>query len=123
MRVGIDVIEVDRVKAAIERHGERFLRRIFTEAEIEYCTRRKKPYHSFAGRFAAKEAVLKAIGTGLSSGIRWKDVEIRNDERGRPYVILHGRAEEVVGNRKIDISISHSDTCAAAVCIIYQQGE
>ena len=117
--MGIDVIEVERVKSAIEKHGERFLRRIFTEREIEYCSGRKKPHQSFAGRFAAKEAVMKAIGTGLSSGIRWKDIEILNDERGRPYVILHGRAKEMAGNLKIDISISHSDTCAAAVCIMY----
>ena len=123
MRVGIDVIEVERVKSAIEKYGERFLRRIFTEREINYCSRRKKPYQSFAGRFSAKEAVMKAIGTGLSSGIRWKDIEILNDERGRPYVILHGKAREMVNNRKVDISISHSDTCAAAVCIIYGQGE
>ncbi len=120
MRIGIDIIEVERVEAAIEKHGEKFLRRIFTRKEIEYCSRKRKAHQSFAGRFAAKEAVLKAMGTGLSSGIRWKDIEILNDEYGRPYVILHGRARELLNGRRVDISISHSDTCATAVCIIYE---
>ena len=120
MQIGIDVIEVERVKRAIEKLGERFLNRIFTQREIEYCLRRKKPYLSFAGRFAGKEAVMKALGTGLSDGVRWKDIEILNDEKGKPYVVARGRVKEILGERRIEISISHSDTCAAAVCIVFE---
>ena len=121
---GIDIIEVDRIQSRLAKDEERFCLSLFTEAEIGYC---KSGAHSaararcFAGRFAAKEAFFKAIGTGLRDGLNWKDVEIQNDDLGKPEIVLHGKALEKIqeeGIGGIHVSISHGRAAAAAVVIL-----
>lgn len=118
--LGVDIAEVGRVKAAIERHGETFLRRLYTPAEREYCERFKNKYERFAGRFAAKEAAMKALGTGWSRGVRWVDVEVVRQRGGRPTVKLHGEAGKIadgLGVKNIALSISHTADQAFAQVI------
>ena len=118
--IGIDIIDISRVRAVIERHGDRFSRRIWTGAELAESTTRDDPLPYLAGRFAAKEAVLKALGTGLSGGIRWVDVEILRGDRGAPFVRLEGEAERQaarLGISRIFVSISHSEAQAAAQAV------
>lgn len=115
--IGTDIIECPRIGMMIEQHGELFLRRVYTEREIRYCQRRKHAIEHFAGRWAAKEAILKAMGTGWIKGISWTDLEVRNAPGGRPRVILHAGAKEVALERGISdvlISISHCRTYATA---------
>ncbi|MDR3232704.1 MAG: holo-ACP synthase [Planctomycetaceae bacterium] len=115
--VGTDIIECERIAAMLERHGEHFTRHVFTDNEIRYCEGRKTSVQHFAGRWAAKEAVLKALGTGWISGISWKDAEIISEASGKPIVVLHGGAAEVarrLGIGKILISISHCKAYAVA---------
>lgn len=118
---GVDIIEIDRVKKSVDEL-ESFRNRVFTEKEIAYCEdRNKAKYESYAARFAAKEAVLKALGTGLSDGVEWKHIEIINDERGKPVVILAHRALEIfreMNGKGIDISLSHCSTYAVAYVVI-----
>ena len=116
--LGIDMIEVGRIKKALNRWGERFLHRVFTPEERNYCMKKAFPEQSLAARFAAKEAVLKAIGTGLSVGIRWTDVEIANDKRGKPEVGLGKNITQRIGNKKILLSISHTKEFAIAFAIL-----
>jgi holo-[acyl-carrier protein] synthase len=104
----------------IERHGELFIDRVYTAAEIEYCRSRKQATQHFAGRWAAKEAILKAIGTGWRRGISWRDMEIRNEGGGKPTVALRGGARDVVeqlGVGEILVTISHCRTHATAFAI------
>ncbi len=118
--IGIDLVDNARLKAAMRRQGERLMRRIFTEGERRYCKGRRDPPGHYAARFAAKEAVLKALGTGWSGGIRWTDVEIIHDPSGRPEVRLCGRALRAARERKIrrfHLSITHAGGCAAAVAV------
>jgi holo-[acyl-carrier protein] synthase len=118
--LGVDMVEVGRVKKAWERWGERFLNRVFTSEERHYCLRKAYPEQSLAARFAAKEAVLKAIGTGLSGGIGWKDVEIVNNKSGKPEVSLGKKLTERIGEKKILISISHTEEFAIAYAILME---
>ncbi len=118
--MGVDIAEVARVKAAIERHGETFLRRLYTPKEREYCERFKNKYERYAGRFAAKEAAMKALGTGWSRGVRWVDVEIVREKGGRPTLQLAGEAGNVakrMGVRNIALSITHTADQAFAQVI------
>ena len=122
IRVGIDILAVERVSRLL-RENAGIEDEVFTAREIEYCARRARPDEHLAARFAAKEAVLKAIGTGAARGLRWTDVEILRDGSGRPRVELHGRAAAFAGAhgiREIDVSLSHSGGLAvaqaAAVC-------
>jgi holo-[acyl-carrier protein] synthase len=118
--LGLDLTDIDRVADVIERYGERFLRRIFTGAEIAYCTRRRVPAIHFAGRFAAKEAAMKALGTGRSRGVLWRDVEIVR-AAGPPQLQFHGAAGRrfaAIGGRSSLVTITHSDTIAAAEVMI-----
>ena len=117
--VGIDIIEVHRIKRAIDRWGDGFLHRVFTPWEINYCLGKQFPEQSFAARFAVKEAVLKAIGTGLSEGIKWISVEVVNTEMGKPTVRLGERIEKLIGDKKIIISMSHTREHAIASAILY----
>ncbi|NLC57634.1 MAG: holo-ACP synthase [Armatimonadetes bacterium] len=110
--IGTDIIEIARVAAAIQR-TRRFLPRVFTEAEVAYCQARGRPYQHYAGRFAAKEAVIKALGRAVP----WRDIEILNDERGRPYCTLHGRASEIAAGRRFLISISHCELYSTATAV------
>ena len=120
---GIDIVEIGRIEAAIQRHGQRFIRRIFTPAEIEYCEKRKDKHRHYAARFAAKEAAFKAMGTGLREGLRWTDVEVKRPDprgRGKHCLALRGRAEEMVAPGKVRafVSLSHSDKYALAQVIL-----
>ena len=118
--IGTDVVECLRIAQMIERHGELFVTRVFTPLECEYCSSRKAATQHYAGRWAAKEAVLKAMGTGWARGIRWQDIEIRNDQGGRPRVALGGGAREVcerLGVEEMLVSISHCRTHATAFAI------
>ncbi len=115
---GIDLVDVDRVADLIERHAERFVGRVFTEAEATYCRRsRKRAAEHFAARFAAKEAVLKALGTGRRHGIAWTDVEVVRLPTGEPTVALHGVAEQLAAERGIvgwNLALTHTAGLAAA---------
>ena len=118
--LGIDIAEVGRVKAAIERYGETFLRRVYTAKEREYCERFKNKYERYAGRFAAKEAVMKALGTGWGRGVRWVDVEVVREKGGRPTIMLAGEAAKVaerLGVKHISVSITHTADQAFAQVI------
>jgi holo-[acyl-carrier protein] synthase len=111
--IGIDIIEIKRIRNISEKYGERFFQRIFTDNEITYCKSFSKPDLHFAGRFAAKEAYSKSIGTGISKDFGWKDIEILNDKRGKPY-ITHIKENEY-SKYEFRVSISHTDDYACAV--------
>ena len=118
--IGTDIIEVLRIAQMIERHGDLFLRRVYTPWEIEYCNARKAAKQHFAGRWAAKEAILKALGTGWTRGIHWVDMEIRNEPGGQPFVALGGGAREAAerrGIRSLQISVSHCRHYATAFAV------
>src|SRR5580693_9480734 len=114
---GIDIIEIDRIQASIDRFGERFLGRIFTAGEIEYCMRKKKAAESFAARFAAKEAGAKALGTGIQHGVSWKELEVQRPPGSRPTLALSGRARAIAGQlgvTRVSLSITHTASLAMA---------
>ena len=119
---GIDIIEIDRIKDSIENIGERFIKKVFTDKEIEYCESKKiQKYQHYAGRFAAKEAAFKAVSANLNDkySVNWRDFEIINDEQGRPKINLKNINTENIEN--IDISISHCKLYATAnVVILYR---
>ena len=114
--VGIDIIDVKRIKKIIDKYSDKFFNRILTENEINYCKSFSKPDLHFAGRFASKEAYSKSIGTGISKDFRWKDIEILNDRRGKPYI--NHTVESDYTKYKFEVSISHTDeyACAVVVC-------
>ena len=118
--LGVDLIEVGRIRKACDRWGERFLRRVFTAGERAYCMRKAHPEQSLAARFAAKEAVLKAIGTGLSGGIRWTDVEVVNEPGGKPAVRLGRRITRRIGEKKVLLTISHTKELAIAQAVLIE---
>ncbi|MDH3197005.1 MAG: holo-ACP synthase [Candidatus Krumholzibacteria bacterium] len=118
--IGIDTIELERVGRVLERYGERFLGRILTEGERAYVARWADPVPRVAGRFAAKEACMKALGTGWSRGVRWRDIEVARHPSGKPVVRLHGEARRVLaslGATEIHCTITHSRDHAMAVVI------
>lgn len=118
--IGTDIIECLRIAQMIERHGELFIRRVYTDHEIAYCSTKKAATQHYAGRWAAKEAVLKALGTGWVRGISWRDVEVRNRPGGAPSVTLRAGAKEVFercGMARMHISISHCRSHAIAYAI------
>jgi len=124
--IGTDITECLRVARMIERHGELFINRVYTPEEIRYCQRRKQATQHFAGRWAAKEAVLKALGTGWRKGISWRDIEIRSRRGGRPVVAVRGAVKELVeqsGAAEILVSISHCHTHAVAYAIALGKDE
>lgn len=118
--IGTDIVECLRIAQMIERHGELFISRVYTDFEIGYCSSRKAATQHYAGRWAAKEAVLKALGTGWRRGISWRDIEVRNDGSGKPTVALRGGARDIVeklGIREMLISISHCRSHATAYAL------
>ena len=118
--MGIDMEEVERVKGAIERQGRRFLERIYTAKERAYCEQFKDKYERYAGRFAVKEAAMKALGTGWSRGVRWVDIEVVRPQGGRPTLELKGEAARIAGRlgvKHISISITHTPRQAWAQVI------
>ncbi|MDR2116180.1 MAG: holo-ACP synthase [Planctomycetaceae bacterium] len=124
--IGTDIIECERIERMVQRHGSHFVDRVFTEREVQYCTDRKSSDQHFAGRWAAKEAVLKALGTGWISGIAWTDVEVINESGGVPRVYLHGGAAQIAGEKQISeiqISISHCKSHAVAFAVALYEAE
>lgn len=117
---GVDIAETSRIQGSLERHGERFAKKVFTPAEIAYCEKFKNRAERYAARFAAKEAAFKALGTGWREGVRWLDVEVTHQPSGKPELILSGRAQEVARGLRItrmSVSISHSDRYVVALVI------
>lgn len=124
--LGVDIAEVSRMREAIERHGERFLNRVFSPLEIAYCQRHKNQYERFAARFAAKEAGMKALGTGWRQGITFHDFEVSNSSKGKPGLQLSGKAQEVycaMGGRNLVLSLTHTAKYALAEVIIEGESE
>jgi len=118
--LGIDIAEIDRIEAAIVRHGAPFLERLFTPREVAYCESHKARYERYAARFAAKEAAMKALGTGWSRGVRWRDIEVTREPSGKPTLRLEGAAAQIahgMGVRNISLSITHSGNLALAEVI------
>lgn len=117
--IGTDIVEIERIKNAIDKYGERFKNRIFTDTEQEYCDSfNNNKYQHYAARFAAKESFSKAIGTGITKGFVFKEIGILNEPNGKPLVILEGALLEKWGKYKISISLSHTDNNAVAYLII-----
>jgi holo-[acyl-carrier protein] synthase len=119
--LGIDLIEVQRIERTFKKYGAHFLQRILLPAEIEYCQRFVHPAPHIAARFAAKEAIAKAFGTGIGGELSWWDMEVGHRPSGEPYVILHERGQRLLAQRKADsllISLSHTATSATAIAIL-----
>jgi holo-[acyl-carrier protein] synthase len=119
--IGVDVVEISRVRGVLERQGERFIRRVFTQAEQDYCRSHRDPAPHYAVRFAAKEAVFKALGTGWAGGVSWLQVEIRRTNPGAPALAIDGEALNrcaALGVRKAHVSLSHSDETAVAMVVL-----
>jgi holo-[acyl-carrier protein] synthase len=118
---GIDIAEVPRIAASIERFGGRFLRRVFTAGEIRYCESKANRAERYAARFAAKEAAMKALGTGWNRGVRWRDIEVTREPGGRPTILFHGQAAEFaakLGAVHVSLSLSHTAEQAIAQVIL-----
>jgi holo-[acyl-carrier protein] synthase len=118
---GIDIAEVPRIAASIERFGDRFLQRVFTEGEIRYCESKANRFERYAARFAAKEAAMKAIGTGWNHGVAWRDVEVSRMPGGRPTIQFHRKAAEFaakLGVKQVALSLTHSEHYAIAQVIL-----
>jgi holo-[acyl-carrier protein] synthase len=118
---GVDIVETARIRDSVDKFGERFLNRCFWPGEVAYCNGMKFPELHFAARFAAKEAISKAFGTGIGQHLGWKDMEIRKHDSGEPYAVLHGKGEELArarGVTEVFVSLSHSKDYAAAQAVI-----
>jgi holo-[acyl-carrier protein] synthase len=118
---GIDIAEVPRIRQSIERFGERFLQRVFTVREIRYCDSKANRFERYAARFAAKEAAMKALGTGWNHGVRWQDCEVVRQPGGRPTIAFHGKAAEFaarLGVKNAALSLTHTEEQAFAQVIL-----
>ncbi|MEW6543730.1 MAG: holo-ACP synthase [Nitrospirota bacterium] len=123
--IGLDLVRIDRIRALGVRWQNRFFERVYTEAERDYCFRGAAPYASLAGRFAVKEAVLKALGTGWANGVRWVDIQVLNDAAGRPTAQVEGRVRDLLreaGVTSIHVSLSHDADYAVAQAILSKDG-
>ena len=123
--IGTDIVECLRIRRMIERHGELFLTRVFTDRELRYCQRSKHATEHFAGRWAAKEAVLKALGTGWRRGLVWTDIEVRTEASGRPQVLLCGAAKDIAQAQRVGdvlLSLSHCRAYATAYALAVRGG-
>ena len=119
--VGIDIIEVERIAASYEKFGERFVNRILLPGEIAYCRSHKNPAPFLAVRFAAKEAISKAFGTGICARLGWQDIEIRRKDSGEPFVVLHGKGRKLFKSRRAKrllVSLSHTQNYAVATAVL-----
>jgi holo-[acyl-carrier protein] synthase len=119
--IGIDVVQNDRIRNSIQRFGDRFLNRIYTEGEMEYCRKCAQPEIHFAARFAAKEAAFKALGTGWAAGVKWKDVEVVRLPSGKPELHLHGEAlahATSAGAQRFHVSLTHDQLVSCAVVVL-----
>ena len=120
--LGVDLVECARIQHSLDRFGDRFLHRVFTEGEIEYSTSMKFPARHLAARFAAKEAVSKAFGTGIGKAMGWRDIDVRKKPSGEPYLLLSGQAEALAQSRGVKsalITLSHTDNHAVA-CVVLE---
>jgi holo-[acyl-carrier protein] synthase len=118
--LGLDIAEIDRIEAAIKRHPAAFIERVYTPEEAAYCQRYASPYERYAGRFAAKEAAMKALGTGWAHGVRWRDIEVVREASGKPTLKLEGVARQIadsLGVKRILLTITHSGNLAIAQVI------
>lgn len=118
---GIDLVDVSRMKKLLAKWGDRFTERYFSQHEIDYCRRKAVPGIHFAARFAAKESFLKSLGIGLGMGVKLKDIQVINDQQGKPDLILAGQAQYLInerGIRKVHLSLTHTSEYAAAVVIL-----
>lgn len=121
--IGIDIIEIDRIKQSVDSYGEKYLNKIYTKGELGYCLSKPNKYQHLAARFAAKEAVYKAISSISGSTVRWKNIEIFNEPNGTPVVKLYGAVKDILTDGKeLKISISHSREYVACVAIVYKNG-
>ena len=121
--IGVDIVEIERLREVLQRQQDRFVRRVFTEGEQEYCRAHRDPVPHYAARFAAKEALFKALGTGWAKGISWRDAEVVREAVKAPVLVLHGQAEKLslaLGARATHLSLSHSRGFAVAVVVIEQ---
>jgi holo-[acyl-carrier protein] synthase len=122
---GIDLVEIHRIKATMDRYGERFLNKVYTAAEQAYCLAKRNAAESLAARFAAKEAAAKALGTGISHGVTWLEIEVVREPGGRPSLLFHGRAAEIARRlhaRRAALSITHTKDLAMASVLLDDQG-
>ena len=123
--IGVDLTEMPRLRRIVARWDERFLQRVFTEQEISYCRRRRDPIPHFAARFAAKEATLKALGTGLRMGVNWRELEVRRERGQAPTMVLSGRCQAIAeskGGRRVLLSLSHDGDYAMAQAMLLGDG-
>jgi holo-[acyl-carrier protein] synthase len=116
--IGVDIIEIARIQKSVDQSGERFLQKIFTSNEIMYCMSKHNRYQHLASRFAAKEAVSKALATGWSGDFAWKDVEVMNDGAGKPQITLYGKLRDRLAAASVLISLSHSESHVVAMALI-----
>ena len=116
--IGVDIVEVDRIRRDLEQSGSHFIDKIFTPREIAYCSAKANSHQHYAARFAAKEAVSKALSTGWAGEFRWKDVEVMNDPSGQPRVTLSGKLRERLASAAIHVSISHAESVVVATVLI-----
>lgn len=116
--IGVDIVDIERIRKLVDTEGERFLEKVFTSTEIAYCNSKARRHQHFAARFAAKEAVSKALATGWAGDFRWKDVEVTNDPTGQPRIALHGQLRAHIGSARIQISLSHADNHVVAMAVI-----
>ncbi len=123
--IGIDAVKIDRFQAAVQRYGDKFVEKIFTEREMQYANNKKSKYLHMAGKFAAKEAVKKALPNGAEIGLNWGEIEVLNEEDGKPYVILHGVAKGLMKKFKLSqvlVSISHTRDLATSNAMVVSNG-
>ena len=116
--IGVDIIEIDRIRRSIESIGDRFLSKVYTGTEIAYCDAKANRYQHYAARFAAKEALSKALSTGWAGEFRWKDVEVTNAPSGQPHITLHGTLAEHLAGATVMLSMSHSESHVVAMVLI-----
>ena len=120
--IGVDVVDVQRMKTSLEQQGEALTAKLFTQQEVEYCRLKKNPHEHFAARFAAKEAVSKAMQTGWSGTFRWKDVEVVNEPSGAPRIVLYKEVAESLKRSKVHLSLSHTENTVVAFAVIEEAG-
>lgn len=116
--IGVDIIEIERIEKSIRESGDHILHKIFTPQEIAYCNSKPKTFQHFAARFAAKEALSKALATGWAGKFNWKDVEVTNESSGQPRIELHGKLQEALAHCSVLVSLSHSESHVVAMIVI-----
>jgi holo-[acyl-carrier protein] synthase len=116
--IGVDVVDVQRMKDVLEKQGKVFLDKVFSDMEVTYCKTRKKPYIHFGARFAAKEAVAKAMRTGWSGAFHWRDIEVVNDQSGAPHILLSRDVAKALDQCRVHLSLSHTDNTVVAFVVL-----